>query len=504
MEAHKLKITLVLALFLLLALPVQAQSTLPLNTPSEGSVSPGGTSVWTFTAPNSAVLSFVLQSNTDGFDPAMTLTDSSGNEIIRSDDYNYPDSLDPLLEIITMPRADVFSLTISGVNGTSGDYTLTMLPGYSIAAHSDDFTASTWRPTSDILTAQRANDQLSLSISGAQRNGVAFDADAPAFGDFYAQAQVANVNNPSSGWVVGMALRRVGDSYYLLSINAQGNWRFSVVQDGAEQIIRDWTPHPNIVPGAPSFTIGALANGVGFDFFYNSGYIGSTSDTTLTDPGQVGLMLGTFSTQASQSSASFDNLLVTTPTMVGDGRVVPQQITMGDGSATVQTLKRTSLVSANGEMAMTIPESSVEYARPGINRVMLARGTQYTNFALGAVVTLNAAAPGPAGCGIVFRFTSDTDYTLAYFNQEGEFGVSERAGDTFSPGMFGVRPNIRGGQHHMLVIANGDTVYYYLDRNLVGSMENTAQAGEVGIAVVNFEPNSTSCSYSNLWLWKWD
>ena len=397
----------------------------------------------------------------------------------------------------------MFTLTVSGVNHTSGDYTLTMLPGYSVAAYSDDFTESNWRPTSDVLTAQRVDEQLNLSIGGAQRNGVAFDSDAPTFADFYAQAQVSNVSNPS-GWVVGMAFRRVGDSYYQLSINAQGNWRFSLVQDDTEQIIRDWTPHPNIVPGASDFTIGALANGVGFDFFYNSGYIGSSSDSTLVAAGQIGLMLGTFSTQASQSSANFDNLLVTTPTLIDGERVIPQQITMGDANATVQTLKRTSLISAGGEMAMTIPESSVQYARPGINRVMLARGIQYTNFALGGLVTLNAAAPGPAGCGMVFRFAGETDYTLAYFNQDGEYGVSERDGDIFSPGVYGSNPGIGAGQHHMLVIANGDTVYYYLDRNLVGSVENPAQAGEIGIAVVNFENNSTTCSYNNLWLWKWD
>ena len=50
-----------------------------------------------------------------------------------------------------------------------------------------------------------------------------------------------------------------------------------------EHVIHDWTPHPNIVPGATSFTIGVLAKDVGFDFFYNSGYIGSASDSTLTD-----------------------------------------------------------------------------------------------------------------------------------------------------------------------------------------------------------------------------
>ncbi|MEP7291205.1 MAG: PPC domain-containing protein [Chloroflexota bacterium] len=474
-----------------------------LLTPTSGSLPPGGTNTWTFSAQNSAVLSFVLEAESDDLDPAITLTDSSGNEIVSSDDYDYPHSLNPLLEAITMPRTDTFTLTVSSVNGTSGDYVLTMLPGYSVSAYSDDFSKTDWRPLSDVLSAQQTDEQLNLSITGARRSAPAFDNDAETFADFYAQAQVVNVSN-LSGWVVGMALRREGDSYYLLSINAQGTWRFSVVEDGSETVIRDWTPHPNIVPEATSFSLGVLAKGVGFDFFYNTGYIGSSSDDTLTSAGQIGLMLGTFSSQASTSSATFGNLTVTVPTLIDGAGVIPQEITAGDGSAIVQSLKRTHAVSANGEMTLTIPEASVQYARPGVNRVMLARGSRYTNFALGAVVDLSAAAPGPAGCGVVFRFASETDYTLAYLNQEGEYGVSERDGDVFSAGLYGTNSSIGAGQHHLLLIASGDTVYYYVDRHLVGSLENTAQEGEIGIAVVNFELNSTTCSYSNLWLWQWD
>ena len=169
----------------------------------------------------------------------------------------------------------------------------------------------------------------------------------------------------------------------------------------------------------------------------------------------------------------------------------------------VQALKRNHVVSADGQMSLTLPDSSVQYARPGINRVMLGRGTRYTNFALGTTVDLSAAAPGPAGCGLVFRFESETDYTLAYLDQNGEYGVSKRSGDTFSPGLYGTNPQFRRGTHHCWSIANDNTIYFYIDRQLVGSLDNTAQDGEVGIAVVNFEANTTACHYTNFWLWKW-
>src|SRR3982751_6111209 len=108
MDNRNLKITLTLFVVLLLsiAVPAQAQTTLSLLTPVTGNVTPNGTNVWTFSAQNGAVLSFALKAQAKDFDPALTLIDSSGREIISSDDFDYPNSLDPLLEAITMPRTD--------------------------------------------------------------------------------------------------------------------------------------------------------------------------------------------------------------------------------------------------------------------------------------------------------------------------------------------------------------------------------------------------------------
>ncbi len=504
MDARKLKLTLLLALVLALSIshPAQAQTSLSLRQPVTGSVQPNRTNDWTFSAQSGAVLSFTLEAQTDGFDPQMTLTDSSGHEVVSSDDYDYPASLNPLLEAVTMPRTDTYTLTVSGFNGSSGSYVLTMLPGYSVAAYSDDFSSSQWQALDPGLTAQQSGGQLDLSIGGGARvMGSAFDSSSPNFDDFYAQADVT-VTNPS-GWVVGMALRRQADSYYLLSINAQGSWRFTLMQNGSERVVHDWTPHPNIVPGANHFSIGVLAKGVGFDFFYNTGYIGSASDSALSGAGQIGVMAGTFSPAPSQTSASFDNLVVTTPAVVDGAYVIPQEIPAGDGSQIVLGLKRNHVVSADGQMSLTLPDSSVQSTGGGINRVMLGRGVQYRNFALGATLDLTTASPGAAGCGLVFRFTSDSDYTLAWLDQVGEYGISQRSGDTFSPGIYGTNPSISAGTHLLLLIADDNTVYYYIDRQLVGSVDDTAQNGEVGIAAVNFEINTTICHFTNLWLWSW-
>ena len=502
MDARKLKIATLAAVFILLtlAIPTHAQTDLPLLTPVEGEIALGLTNQWTFSAVSGAVLSFAVEAE-DDLDPAMVLTDSSGRAVLSSDDYNYPDSLNPLLEAVTMPRTDTYTLTVAGYNNTAGTYQLTMLPGYGVSAYSDDFTTTQWQTLGPTLTAQRSNGALSLSSSGGGQAAAFSSATDATFGDFYAQAQVLNISSAGS-WTVGMALRRQGESYYLLSINSEGSWRFSLVQDGEERVIHDWSPHPAIRPGATSFSIGVMASGVGYDFFYNSAYIGAEDDATLTEPGQIGLTVSAFNAQP--SSATFDDLVVTTPTLIDGEFVVPQEIQLGDSVQTVQSLRRLHLIAADGQISLNLPESSVEYARPGINRFMFGRGVTYTNFAIGATVTLTGAMPGSAGCGLVFRFTSETNYTIAYIDQTGEYGVSKRTGDTFSPGIYGDNDRLGAGQHQLLIVANNNMLYYYIDRQFVGSLENAAQAGEVGIAVVNFESNSTSCHYSNFWLWQWE
>ncbi len=504
MATLKLKITFILLILVGLVLPVPAfaQQTLTPATPVSGSVPPNGVQRWTFPAQSGAVLSFAVEAASPDFDAALTLADSSGREVLSSDDVSYPDDLNPLLEAVTIPRTDTYTLTVSGFNGSFGDYVITMLPGYSVTEYSDDFSDSTWQALTPEVTVAQSNNQLALSIEGSRARAVAIDEQAASAADLYAQVDVVSVNN-AAGWVVGMALRRQADRYYLLSINSQGYWRFTLVDGDSEQVIRDWTPHPNVIPSQTTFSIGVLAKNVGFDFFYDTGYIGSASDSTLSDAGQIGLMVGTSASSVGQSDAVFDNLLVTTPAQFGGQDVIPEEILSGDGRVTIQALKRNHVVSAAGEMSLTLDTSSVQYARPGINRVMLGRGTQYTDFAIGTTVDTSATSEGPAGCGIVMRFTGESDYTLAYVDQTGSYGISVRNGDTFSPGLSGVNTAFSAGQHNVLLIAADDTIYYYIDRQLVGSFETPAQSGEVGIAVVNFEPNSTTCTYSNFWLWKW-
>lgn len=154
-------------------------------------------------------------------------------------------------------------------------------------------------------------------------------------------------------------------------------------------------------------------------------------------------------------------------------------------------------------MALTVNESFVESRRPGVERLMLGRGVTYQNFAIGATVSWQAAE-GITGCGLVVRGVDDTHFTLAYLDQNGGYGLSQRTDDAFAPGIFGESPQFAAGTHHLLLIARGNIMYYYVDGLYKGTLENTAVEGTIGEAVVNFEPISTSCTFTDTWLWRWD
>ncbi|MBZ0276604.1 MAG: PPC domain-containing protein [Anaerolineae bacterium] len=496
----------ILCLLLGIGQAVQAQERLELIpfTPTTGQIESGASQTWTFTGLNSAVLSFRVEAVSGDLDPMMALVNSAGQTLITNDDYEYPVDKDALLETITLPRTDTYSLTVSGYGDTAGEYLLTMTNGFADLKRNETFdTLGGWTAVDESLQVSAQDGQIGLQVTGPQIRGITTNTEANSLTDYYAQVDVSVVSQVG-GWTIGLTARQQEDgNYYLFSVNDRGSWRFIYRSPDGEETLRDWTTHPAIIAGTTRFSLGMMINDTGYDFFYDGQFLGHVVDDAILNGGQIGLVLETGTQLNSQANAQFDNLIVTAPVVVNGQRLIPQQIIQGEPTVLVEELRRHGLIPAAGEMALTVAESFAEYRNPGISRFMLGRGTTFTDFALGTTVSWEVASAGVTGCGLIFRQSDDSHYVLAYVDATGGYGLSQRDGDSFLPGIFGERPQTATGTHQLVIVATGQRLLYYLDGLFAGELEQDAVEGQIGNAVVNFEPISTSCQFNNTWLWRW-
>jgi hypothetical protein len=503
--------SLLIAVLISLNHHVNAQdtnTTLNITAPVDGNIGSGTSQIWTFSAIEGEVLSFVAHTTSGNLDPQFTISNSKGETFLSNDDYAYPDNQDALLEAITMPRTDTYRLTVTGVGNTAGGYELTMMSGFSQTALSDNFNGDLqWQDTNAASTGfaiKADNGQLALAISGPDTMGIAINSKQTPVSDYFATVKVAATGG-QDGWLIGMTLRQTdNDNYYLLSLSSRGQWRLTARQNGTNTVIHDWTDHPALANSSGNFTLGAMVSGTGFDFFYNGVLFGRLSDSTLSKTGVIGLVVGTSSSLSSQTTAHFDDLMVSVPMLENGKHIIPQQITLGQPTVVTRDLQRRGLIPASGQLVLNVPESFIESARPGVDRVPLARGVTYANLAIGTTVSWDAVSEGLTGCGLVLQSTDDTNYTLAYVDHSGSYGVSQRQNDHFVPGIYAENLTTSGNKHALLVILQNDQLLYYVDGLYSGSMPYTATEGGVGNAVVNFEPIRTSCKFTDTWVWNWD
>ncbi len=312
MVSSLLKICAALVLLVVLPGAVHGQtSTLQRYVPAQGSIAAGGTDTWSFPAVAGEVISISVQP-VSTLDPVITLQNSSGERIIGNDDAAYPEMTASILQAITIPRTDTYTVAVEGYGNSSGAYAILLTNGFAELAESDDFnTLGRWIPFGEETELTVANGQLELQVGGALAHGGAVD-ESINLADFAARIEVLSVTN-GAGWTVGITARQQGENYYLYEVNSEGRWRFSLFQDGIRRVLGDWREHPAIRPGATAFSLMLMAKGSGFDFFYDNAFVGSISDDTLSGAGAIGLAAGTTSNGASLTTAIFDSLRVTQP-----------------------------------------------------------------------------------------------------------------------------------------------------------------------------------------------
>jgi len=487
--------------------PTQAQT--PQLTPYqsvEGEMRTAGDSqAWQFTAIEGALVS-IHATSADTFDPMLTLSNSSGTVLMSNDDHNYPESLDALLEGITLPRTDTYTVTVTGANETVGTYTLTLNYGYSETVLARPFDVSVnWEESSSAVTVIQADGVVAVTATGANASGYVSDSLAEAYNTFHVRVEIIEVSG-RSGWVAGLALRANETRRYIVQVNQRGQWRLVRQESNSERIVRDWTAHPAIRAGETRFTLGVLANRQAFDVFYNDAFVGQAVDRQVSssESGVLGLYVGAPDALNATATAQFGALYVTVPTLNADARVIPQQLMVGSLGLTVQELERRGVIPVGGEQALSVAESNGRQIQSGVNRIVLGRAAQFEHYVLSTTFPAQADSDGVTGCGLLFGHISDESHGVAYLDRSGAYGLSIREGAAYQPGLFGEsqNPAWQTGRQHLLIVRLNEQIHYYVNRQYVGTLNAPVAAGQVGNVVINYDPVNTFCQFNDTWVWR--
>ena len=472
----------------------------------EAALAPGETHRYSLRALELTLISFHLEALDPTFDPVLEVFDSSGELVTRNDDYAYPDHLDAVIQAFIMPRTDTYAVEVSGFGDTAGGYRLWALPGYDALALQDTtMAAADWEVVfSDAAITRPADDRLSLRIEGLSKSASLLGSHFPIKRDFYFEAAFDNVAS-ATNWQVGILFRYISpERHYRLLLNKQGYWRIERVDGGEAAAVRNWRAHPAIAPGETSFRLGVLASGQLFHVVYKGQVVGAVIDDRIEAAGGVGITTTTANAIGSRLSFAVTEATMTLPTRVNGKPLFPRHAAANSYTATASLLARQQVIPATGEAKLTLPQSTVRDVPPGVTRFPVASGIAFAEFVIGADLSYEMRTEANGGCGLIFHYADDENYTLAYVNAAGEYGASRRQGDSFQPGIFGRRPSPAQNEHKLLLVVYGGRLDYYIDGWHVGAMPYPPQTGELGTAVVNFEAVDTNCIFEDLWLWSLD
>lgn len=461
---------------------------------------------WSFIATSGSLLSLVARTVAGDLDPRLDLYGVDGALIASSDDVDWPVSTDAVIEALTPGQTGRYSVRISSVGQGSGDYELTLLQGWSSLHWSADFAnVDAWKASTTAAESYLSDGRAVLILEPPVESLVitrALEMPRPPWGLHADITEVAG----NRGWRVGIITGWQGAlEWSRFSVDNQGRWQFLVRDADDVRVLRERAPHPAIGEGEKPTSIGLVHYGDAIEFFYNRRSLGRLVEGIPEGSGDVGLYAGSGSAGGGQVTAWFSNLRLTLPAEITAGVVLPDRLPGEERPAILRQLQRRRLVPAVGQLDLNVAESYVISNRAGVSTLRLGGQRQFSRFALGTSFELN---PGSwelaAGCGLVLEKEGEETYTLAWLDHTGSAGLSRREGDSFAPGPVRSDLNYDEGPHQLLVVANGEKLYFYADRQLVGQQPVSRPDGTIGNAALSFGNVSSNCRFRDTWLWSWE
>ena len=486
----------------LFALPALAQDrALTLGSQVEDNLAPNETQRFSLNALEWTLASFTVEALSDTLDPQLAIYDSSGELVIANDDYAYPDTRDAIIQAFVFPKSDLYTVAVSGFEGSSGAYRLRLLPGYDLQVQArDGLLLEDWEAVNRLaLVRQAGSGRLAVETDGVATTAVILGKGFAQERDFFFEVQFENVSS-AGDWQVGIAFRYARpDSHSRVLFNKRGFWRMERVDEGDIVLVRNWGTHPAIVAGNSDFRLGILASGAQFDIVYNGQIVGTFVDKSTEETGGVGVAMRTADAVDSRLSFAITQAAMTIPTRVNEAVIVPSQLLTRSYHNMVDVLARQQLIPVDGEIKMLLPQSSVRRSLAGVTPFLLGSGLRLAEFVIGAQVSYKMSKEANGGCGILFHFQDEEHYQLAYATAAGDYGLSQRQGEVFRPGVYVNKPMRERQAHDLLLIVHDGRIHFYVDNEHIGQLAYETSLGRVGIAVVNYADVETNCVFEDFW-----
>ncbi|NLX10640.1 MAG: hypothetical protein GXY36_13365 [Chloroflexi bacterium] len=232
-----------------------------------------------------------------------------------------------VISAATAPADGQYTLIVQASGQTSGEFGLTLLPGYSFLDKWEDFEGRddslslTWSPwSSEITTSEVVNSELMIRIAGSDTISYTGPDDDLIWGDAYVETDV-RIEGAPSYYEYGFVLRMNADgsTFYTLTFSSDGDWSL-LYYNGEWTTIQPWTASPVIDGADQEPHIGVFTQGNLFRLYFNDELVGEVRDENqFAAEGYLGLAAATTADQTDVVTAYFDDFIITRPDELAEG-----------------------------------------------------------------------------------------------------------------------------------------------------------------------------------------
>jgi len=423
-------------------------------------------------------------------------------------------------DAVIAPRTATYILRVARTDTASvGDYSLTLVPGFSFLVLKDTMDAnSLLRSWDEGNASARVNTEGALRMTLATANQFTWTTAEKlgAFTNVYVESRVQVL--AGSYWEYGIVLRNTRinnrEAFYVFWVNSNNQWRVIASLPDSVEVVQPWRSSPIKIEGTG--VLGVLADGATFAVYFNQRLLGRVEDRRLTEAGTVGLAIGTGqpSTTADSSlgkdplTVAFDDFVVSVPAMLNGQTLyqLPTQLTNWQRTqeSIIDELQSARVIADAGRAAFSLPSAFVSNnSDAGITFVVLAKDQRYRDLIYSADVTWDSNNENVA-CAMELRAADANNFTIVYIDRLGGYGVRQIDGqDGVVLSHYDVSPAINRANlatNRLTVLALGNGLIVYVNGQLTTVQHVRQREGGVFIAAYNYQPAAHFCRFSNIWV----